>query len=530
MGFDCTLHVVDESDIRSTFVDLLLSDKPLNTPAIDRGISDDDWEVVKKSLTEAPPEEAASNVCQAALIFASKKHPYHYERGFAISLWPELPLWLAADFPEPLTGSPEALFERLIEKHPFLKGQFPTSFSGNWSTGKFIPAQNIKKALHWVEKQIKEYKEPDKDSFQGLIHVLRYCAEHKLAYWEGTDLPIPMATISVKGNEQRRAERCFSWPDYGYVPIARKENLFVCKYYLGPDKESRTALTDFSNWPPTVKWINEYAAEAAIAGSGKLALMSSSPNEYLYRINVRDTVAAESISRSFKPDPATCFEWVNFWNDDVIALLSFKKDRTRERYPMVQQGDHLEENHSFRPTRDNHDDHWGGEQIRIALARTGSGTSVLLWDDGGFEYVDGAFRKTFSLVPGPMWRWQRETVAAGPDGFFYLAKGLYEAQRGSESLRHLPQLTNILAVRPGPEGSLVLREGDNDLGDWGKLYWPQKKQWLRLKPSLLPDIPRKRLDSIFWLEESGRLLFFTDKEVWFVPWEQLQSLRRSKIG
>ena len=61
-----------------------------------------------------------------------------------------------------------------------------------------------------------------------------------------------------------------------------------------------------------------------------------------------------------------------------------------------------------------------------------------------------------------------------------------------------------------------------------KLYWPQTKQLVRLKPELLPDIDPDRLLALYWLEEKERLLVFTSTEVWFIPWEELQELPRIK--
>ncbi len=52
----------------------------------------------------------------------------------------------------------------------------------------------------------------------------------------------------------------------------------------------------------------------------------------------------------------------------------------------------------------------------------------------------------------------------------------YDSFRGSRSnagqspVRHLPELTNIMHVSAGPPGAVLLKEGNNDLGDVGKLY------------------------------------------------------------
>jgi hypothetical protein len=87
-----------------------------------------------------------------------------------------------------------------------------------------------------------------------------------------------------------------------------------------------------------------------------------------------------------------------------------------------------------------------------------------------------------------------------------------------------------MEVRPGPESSLLLLEGDNKAGDWGKLYWPQSHEFVSLKPEILPDLPKRDLRAVFWLESQQRLLAFADEEVWFIPYTELKNLPRRKVA
>jgi hypothetical protein len=86
-----------------------------------------------------------------------------------------------------------------------------------------------------------------------------------------------------------------------------------------------------------------------------------------------------------------------------------------------------------------------------------------------------------------------------------------------------------MGIGPGPDGSLLLREGTNKSGDWGKLYWPQANQIVSLKPDLLPDIEPDSLRQFHWLENKRLLLAFTPEEVWPIPWEEIEKLPRSKV-
>ncbi len=243
-------------------------------------------------------------------------------------------------------------------------------------------------------------------------------------------------------------------------------------------------------------------------------------------------------------------------------MLQFQKGKTPKRYPLFQIGSQLVEDKTFRPANDNHRASnfalRAYEMLRVRVAKTGDGSEILLWGEHGHELSKGEsepagegiatrllsvfrksappssadashYRRTFTLlapVEGTTWT----SVPAGQDGLFYLAnRCLYEIHRGGDSIPHLPKLTNIMEIRPGPEGSLLLREGDNKAGDWGKFYWPQTKELAHLKPDLLPDVGPSTPLAFYWLEQKRRLLAFTAQEVWFIPREELQELPRLKV-
>lgn len=534
MGYDCTLHVVDEEQIGKAFVKALLKgSRPKNGTTADVDIAGKHWDATLQSLAEDPPKRAASTVCQLALVFSSKAQPYHYERGFALSLWADQPDGLHAKFPKSLTESPEMLFKQLLKQHPKLRGNFPTAFDGNGSTGTFISSKKVSKALKWVEGQVKKYDESDRELFRGLLLVLRHCAEHELAYWEGTDMPVPMATMQAAGAEARRVGRSFKWPDYGYEPLTQSGDIFVCAYRLGPNKEARTAIADFSAWPPALTWLEEYAVCASVSKTGKLVTVAAKPGECDYTVRLRKRARPDSevqeLSCERKLLGENGYDWASFLEEQVVGVIKFKKDKTPKRYPQFQEGVTLRDDKTFAAAADNHDDHFGDEPLRVGIAQTGDGSQVLVWRDGGFEKVKRRWQKTFPLATAPSYD-DFSSVPAGPDGFFYLAnRCLYEVHRGEPSIRHLFKLSNIMYLRPGPEGSLLLYEGSNKTGDWGKLYWPELNQMASLKPKLLPDVAKRDLHDLFWLESQQRLLVFTAEEVWFIPYAQIQELPRSEV-
>jgi len=75
MGFDCTLHVVDEALIRSEFVPRLLCRKMCTSPSDSRPDSTEIWECVRNALNKEPiddetcsPKTTAQMVSEYAVL------------------------------------------------------------------------------------------------------------------------------------------------------------------------------------------------------------------------------------------------------------------------------------------------------------------------------------------------------------------------------------------------------------------------------------------------------------------------------
>ncbi len=89
MGFDCTLHVVDEEALREQFVAKILGERDDPTPLDDqRPDAAELWADAHEALANDPPRELANYLCNLALVFSACSQPYAVERGFALSLWP----------------------------------------------------------------------------------------------------------------------------------------------------------------------------------------------------------------------------------------------------------------------------------------------------------------------------------------------------------------------------------------------------------------------------------------------------------
>lgn len=184
MGFDCTLHVVDEALIRNEFVPRLLGKKRVVSAFDLRLDSRHIWHRVRKALKKkrferefCSPKLAAILVSQFAVVYCASVLPYHYERGMCLST-----RYYDKKAVKKYRGNPEELFGELITVYPELEGQFPQEFEQNYCTGIYIPSINVHKLL---KRFSTEY-----ENFRGLWLILKYAEQHGLAYWEGTDLPL----------------------------------------------------------------------------------------------------------------------------------------------------------------------------------------------------------------------------------------------------------------------------------------------------------------------------------------------------
>lgn len=189
MGYDCTLHVIDEALICNEFVPRLLGRANCTSPFDSRPDSEEIWERIRRALNKEPiddeicsPEITAKMVSQFAVVYCASVLPYHYERCFCLSFEDD-----HDEVSNKYRGNTEGLFYELLAVHPELKGQFPQEIEENHCTGIYIPAQNVRKFLDCLDQRWRQHV--------GLLLILEYAAKNELAYWEATDLPLEPRTI-----------------------------------------------------------------------------------------------------------------------------------------------------------------------------------------------------------------------------------------------------------------------------------------------------------------------------------------------
>jgi hypothetical protein len=528
MGYDCTLHLVDEHTIREEFIPWLLGQSP-NEIALDR-ILENAGELrntVREALKNDDPD-AAKMLCQLAIMFSACVLPHQYERGFALGLLQNREKGIARAYPDRFAFSPEPLFTKVVDEYPRLHGHFPVWFTGNYSTGVFIPSEHVPEVLAWVEANIADLTEEDPRQFRGLLGILRAAADRHLAYWEATDLAIPMVDVYPGDPSLMQAQHLGNEPGTPghHLEEAPLEGHW-CKYrcvvlddwLISADfPPFVTNFWDLSVWPPRlVHSLSEYAPYLTRVRDGRWLLFSETDS------TVRPFTFRPRLFSDLDKDPDGVFpvgvagaEWSiepgGFFQNRLVVF----RDPPRGSGP----GDPLPMplwavGQDWRPIPGLPPEVVGLSPSPYAVARPVSGivplnsdNDVLLWNGDGYELQGDVFEKTFALeLKNALGDWT--SVPAGTDGFFYLSRGnLFEIHRGSEKIAHAEKWTNIRYVRPGPAGSLLLQEGDNRHGDVGKLYFPDDGTFIHIKPELFDD---KDYPFLTWSASTDRFVVVSDR-------------------
>jgi hypothetical protein len=551
MGYDCTLHVVDEQMIRDRFVPRLLGHSEERSPFDERDDADELWRQVRDALAgrgDVGPEEAASLVCLLAVTYCAAELPYHYERGVCLSLWEDQPDGLDARPPKELIGDPEPLFEAVIAERPDLRGHFPAEMTGNYSTGMYVSAENVPKLLKWAEGQVKRYGKPEQRLFRGLLAVLRHAADSGLAYWEGAELPVEAATMKPAGVKPVAELEELEAPDDIYIQFSSEAApTLVLTHCLPMGQEPRylAAFGDLSQWPPEFEFTAEHARRAARSRDGRWVTCSITPDQNVpdqrqpFRARVSDTPTGEKTVLLPKGEHARSIDWADFMGERVVAVLLPEKrhgllKRVLPALPLVEQEGQLVVIKGLPKSR--------GEYANAGIAHLNDGSDVLLWEGNGYELRDGRFEVTFEI--GSWLQYNPPTVPYGPDGFFWLQRDMPEpghytqmlrsVRRGEEPVAHLPRFPSVIAISPGPEGAVLVHIGHNKKGYRGLVYFPDDDYYIPLEPEPF-DASDCEEDSddiqfLHWAEGCGRLIAPTHHRLWAVPIETILDSPRIKAS
>jgi len=543
MGYDCTLHLISEKAIREEFVPRLL--RRSHTPTmLDRVIPDADelWDTVHESLTESDPDEAASLLCQLAVKFSACSLQHQYQRGFALCLWEDQGDGLAVDFPSEYAFSPEPMFAEVVKEFPHLHGRFPTWFTENYSTGVFIPAERVPEVLAWVESKIATMKKGNRRHFKGLLGILRAAADQRLAYWEATDLAVPIAGAFAGDPDLMIAKHLGNEPGVKYrlaeeAPLSANFRSLGCEVIDGWLVSSdynpvQTNFWDLNTWPPSVMHTrHEYAPNVAHALDGRWLLF------FLTDPAARPVRFRPHLFRHLDNEPEQLLPVIVNGIEMSVRAGGFVGDRIlvfQEQYPGANVGKLLLDplwweckswiplpglrwwkRKGWRPVPGlphgtvtaSASPHLAEDPV-TGLVTLSDGSTVVIWDGNGYELRGTRFKKTFSMqAKSSCIEWT--SMPAGADGFYYLSeRKLFEVHRNANPIAHTSTWTNIMLISAGPAGGIVLKEGENDDGDLGKLYFPADGTFIHIEHELFDD------DSppfIYWSKTTDRFVVCSEK-------------------
>jgi len=523
MGYDCTLHVIDETLIRDVFVPKLLGKSDERSAFDETKDAIELWNAARAALRGktsdgeiATAESAAATICQLSIVFCAAQLPYHYERGFCLALWPDQPDGLDASIPKNLLGDPELLFAGVVAAHPKLKGKFPKTIEGNYSSGLFVPAEKVPELVTWVEKRVKKHPKPDQRLFRGLLLVLKKAAEGGLAYWEGTDLPVAMATIMPPTQESRSELERVEFPISGSLDWIGTGGEF--EFYsdaIGERGTQKTIAADLSAWPPRFTVFDDYSIEVTRSLGGRWLFLSSMTDRPLYRVHVGMDLFGPKQALVPLDESENGISTASFLGESVVAVPWKTTVKTLLSYKINPRVPHFEKDGKLEPIVDlppcvEHVAHF-------EVVRLGSGKEVLLWEGNGYESKNGRFELAFPVSSaGKHIAWS--SVPFQDDGFWFIAdNGLFSVTRGQKPIQHLARLQIIMNVAPGPDNSLLVQEGDNKTGDLGKLYYPDQDAYIRLEPEIFGDEDPGNIHHLHWSPTGLRLLASTSQRIWAVP-------------
>jgi hypothetical protein len=542
MGYDCTLHLVDEESIRRRLVPRLLG--MLNTapepepdpeperlptiwqrwgftvPAPSRLVPQTaqqttfdrqhpnaaaHWRRTRRIVKWCHPAEAASAICELAILYTSAELSWLPSRNLALSMWHRCKPNGAPEYPLELIASPEILFGDLVAAYPGMAGQFPTGgFDGNGSLGIFIPSANVGEMLTWLHGVLDPLDPGDRRPYANLLRVLTAAHARGHAYWEATEFEVTMpvegflSAPAVSGAAGIRKHQLLEEWDHSQGRPMCSGPFDGRLVFTGG---GHTYAFDAREWPPAKHWrVTASSHYPARSSDGSWLLMMHTQRDVIEFGMLRpesDRFVWQSLEIDADP-PIRQFPIAGFLGSRA-AILDVRSHGQPYRL-LLQDGNRLVPGPALPPVGPCGRPLRGSPKPRVGFATLATGEPLLMWDGDLYQVAADRMTKRFTLS-APDSLGSENVMMTMPSGslFFLSWRRLYELRPDGTVVAHAHGIVNIRTIAQGPSGTLLLWQGDNPQDDIGKLYDPATQ----LAASLTRDTfgfseDYEHLDSVFW--------------------------------
>ena len=493
MGFDCTLHLVDERAIRDELVPRILG-RGRTHPFEKRKVHAAALASLTKGLATDEPADVARALTALAIQFSAASLPHLAARGVAISLWKRAPRALGA--------SPEALFEDVIRIRTQLSGRFPVRFDENWMTGVYIPAARVAAARGSLNKSLDALPKGDRSWFEPIERVLAAAEAHGLAYWEATDLDVVSAKSTLLAAPAPTGVRGrWKVPRQGVSHIVGRVDDVLCAR-LGDD----SLLTiDLGRVPPAIERLAiDYPTFVDRIGTDWLTVERRKDDRpFRFRL-FRHARSLDRAAKDAAPDyPGRALVDVGragehiFGREDAVPPILLRHVGS-----------------TFTPVAGIAPAKGRKDEYVIGWARTGDGADVLVWDGNGYEWNGARFTKTFPLSLTTTYGGWTSAPSEGGSFYFALDGHVSRAERGKKATGVATKVRNVQRLAAGPAGSVLFRLGDNKAG-WAVALCRDGKA-VGLDKTQVTDADDD-VHAIEWSERAGCFFVVTSKAVVALP-------------
>jgi hypothetical protein len=504
MGWDCTLHVVDDTSL-ARFAARFLRDLHRGT-AFDREFDGDELIAKVKQLIAEDPDTGARALGELALLYVSTETPHVYCRGFALSLWD--PAVMGATLPAHLLTSVETQIPYVIAAYPKIAGLLPMRFDQAFCVGPFVTARNVPALLAHVQTVVDAMPARAAVAYRPLVDILRIAAARNFAYWEGADIDVTQARPD--------------WLPQRPSPVVKLANPFTSPLARPCAIDGTRMLVadhfalhelDTSTFPPAVVTHEDMQVNAAAFTPWGTQFVRMATDRTVRPFKFSYFELPDRTPLAIEPPFA-----IGLARPGRDCLVLFPQATTTERTnirPLVMRADHRLEP---LPVPDPVET----QRVECDAIAFGDGELLVVWDAVAYRWDGvGAPVMLGETLDAP----DDLAAVALSDGSIVGGFGhkLLRVERGGNSTPVLP-LDNVTSLARGPNDVLIIGEGENLEADAYKLWWPATREVTHIPPSVLELDDRPLFAYYDPIED---LLVAARPGAWHaIPWSELAALRR----